>query len=236
MLVVTILAGAFFQFTVGERIEEITIGGNRLGNLTLAQLLEDSRPAGTLTDTAARWMDWKWPNEPFSHEPAQFESIVMPVTLLATGTWLFGITLATLMYALGYLNPAEVRRQFSPVYNLLWNKWYFDELYDFVFVKPTHVLSRFVSNIDKRWIDGLIDAIAGVTVWFGKQWDFIVDRGIVDFAANLLAGWTYSAGLSLRSVQTGRIRQYAMFIVLGAIAVFAFIYIFLMPELAQGSK
>ncbi|HZL87045.1 MAG TPA: proton-conducting transporter membrane subunit, partial [Pirellulaceae bacterium] len=230
MLVVTILAGAFFQFAVGPKIEAIKISGKPLGNLTLAQLLEDSRPAGTLADTAAAWMTWRWPSELKSHDL----SIKTPVTLLATGTWLFGITLASLMYLLGYLNPADVRRQFAPIYNLLWNKWYFDELYDFLFVRPTHVISRFVAGIDKRWIDGLIDAIAVVTVWFGKQWDLIVDRGIVDFAANLLAGWTYSTGLSLRSIQTGRIRQYAMFIVLGAISVFVFIYIFLLPALAAG--
>jgi NADH-quinone oxidoreductase subunit L len=236
MLVVTILAGWFVQATGGERIEDTQIAGNRLGNLTLQQLLEDSRPAGTLGNVAATWMAWKWPSETISHLDTNFKTIVAPVTLLATGTWLFGITLASLMYLLGYLNPADVRRQFAPLYNLLWNKWYFDELYDFLFVQPTHVISRMVSNIDKRWIDGLIDAIAGVTVWFGRQWDYFVDRGIVDFAANLLAGWTYSAGLSLRAVQTGRIRQYAMFIVLGAIGVFVFIYIFLLPALAQGSR
>jgi NADH:ubiquinone oxidoreductase subunit 5 (subunit L)/multisubunit Na+/H+ antiporter MnhA subunit len=230
MLAVTILAGAFFQFTVGPKIQQIPVGGNRLGNLTLSQLLEDSRPVGTLGDTAAAWYAWKWPSELKSHAA----EIARPVTLLATGTWLFGITLASLMYFLGYLNPAEVRRQFGPLYNLLWNKWYFDELYDFVFVKPTHVISRFVSGIDKRWIDGLIDLIAAVTVWIGRKWDLIVDRGIVDFAANLLAGWTYSTGLSLKAIQTGRIRQYAMFIVLGAIGVFVFIYIFLLPALASG--
>ena len=230
IVVVTVLAGWFFQVTVGPKIEKISIGGNPLGNLTLAQLLEDSRPAGTLASTAASWMDWKWPGELDSHA----DNIVRPVTLLATGTWIFGITLASLMYFLGYLSPAEVRRQFAPIYTLLWNKWYFDELYDFVFVKPTHVISRFVAGIDKRWIDGLIDALAAATTWFSKQWDLIVDRGIVDFAANLLAGWTYSTGLSLRSIQTGRIRQYAMFIVLGAIGVFVFIYIFLLPALAAG--
>ena len=236
MLVVTILAGWFFQVAVGPKVEGISIGGHPLGNLFLAQLLEDSRPESTQGNLAASWMAWQWPSETISHLRESFRPIVMPVTLLATGTWLFGITLASLMYFLGYLSPAEVRRQFAPIYTLLWNKWYFDELYDFMFVKPTHVISRFVSGIDKRWIDGLIDAIAGVTVWFGRQWDLIVDRGIVDFAANLLAGWTYSTGLSLRSIQTGRIRQYAMFIVLGAISVFVFIYIFLLPALAAGSK
>jgi NADH-quinone oxidoreductase subunit L len=233
MLVVSVLAGWLFRETVGERIAAIKLpGGRELGSLTLQYLLEDSRAAGTLGFTPARWLAWRWPNEHISHE----SFVATPVTLLATATWFGGITLATLMYCLGYLNPADVRRQFAWVYNLLWNKWFFDELYDFVFVQPAHVLARLAAEIDKRWIDGLIDGTASVVVWFSRAWDAIADQAIVDGLVNLFAGWTYSTGLSLRAVQTGRIRQYVMFIVLGAIAVFAFIYFFLTPELAQGSR
>ena len=35
--------------------------------------------------------------------------------------------------------PAELARQQEPLYQFLLNKWYFDELYDFLFVRPTHV-------------------------------------------------------------------------------------------------
>ncbi|MBI2480320.1 MAG: hypothetical protein HYV60_17305, partial [Planctomycetia bacterium] len=47
-----------------------------------------------------------------------------------------------------------------------------------------------------------------------------------------LAATTHSLGLSLRAVQTGRIRQYVMFIVIGAVAIFILISFFWNPTLA----
>jgi NADH:ubiquinone oxidoreductase subunit 5 (subunit L)/multisubunit Na+/H+ antiporter MnhA subunit len=137
------------------------------------------------------------------------------------------------MYGVGYLNPEEVRRQFAWGYRFLWNKWYFDELYDAIFVQPAHVIARFVSGIDRNWIDGLIHRIAAIVVWFSKVWDYWIDRGLIDGAANILAGWTYSLGLQLRGLQTGRIRQYVMFIVLGSLAVFVLVSFFWTPASAH---
>jgi NADH:ubiquinone oxidoreductase subunit 5 (subunit L)/multisubunit Na+/H+ antiporter MnhA subunit len=172
---------------------------------------------------------WTWPNEHAAHEPAQFNRIVVPATLLASGSWAGGIFLAAAFFWWGYLNPVDVRRQFAPVYNLLLNKWWFDELYDFLFVQPTLVVSRLIANFDKRVIDWVLDSTALATVWFARAWDLIADRGIVDGLVNLFAAWTYSLGLSLRSVQTGQIRQYVMFIVIGAIAIFVLISFFWSP-------
>lgn len=235
MIVTTVIGGWIIEKSVGGALENATVNGNRLGNFTLAGLLEDSRPHNTAGNTNARWLiandkPWVWPNEHESHA----EAIVTPVTLLATGTWFAGITLATLMYALGFLNPEDVRRQFAPVYSLLWNKWWFDELYNYLFVKPTHVISRFVSAIDKNWIDVFLDWLARCTVWFSRQWDYIAERGIVDGSVNLFADWTYSLAVTLRQVQTGRIRQYVMFIVLGAIAVFVIVFLFWSPLATAG--
>jgi NADH:ubiquinone oxidoreductase subunit 5 (subunit L)/multisubunit Na+/H+ antiporter MnhA subunit len=230
MIVTTVIGGWIIQQSLGDSIENIQVGGHRLGNLTLAYLLEDSRPHDTLGNTPARWLvangkPWVWPNEHASHADA----IKVPVTLLATGTWFAGITLATLMYALGYLNPEDVRRQFAPVYSLLWNKWWFDELYNWMWVKPTFVISRFISGIDKNWIDVFIDSLARFVAWFARAWEFIGDQVAVDGFVNLFAAWTYNLAVTLRQVQTGRIRQYVMFIVLGAIAVFVVVFLFWSP-------
>ena len=71
--------------------------------------------------------------------------------------------------------------------------------------------------------DWFIDGLAKVTRIFSVAWDRVADRSLVDGFVNLLANWTYSIGLSLRQVQTGRIRQYVMFIVIGAVAIFILI-------------
>jgi len=215
LLVVSLLGGRIIELVLSTWEHPVF-------NLTLNHMLEQARPAGTAANATGVWLNWTWPNEHDAHAP----HIVVPVTLLATGTWVFGIGLATLMYGLGYLSPEEVRRQFQPVYRLLWNKWYFDELYDALFVQPAHVLARCVAGIDKNWIDGLIHRLAAFTVWISNVWDYWVDRSAVDGFANVLAGWLYSFGLQLRALQTGRVRQYVMFIVLGALAVFVLVSFF----------
>ena len=66
--------------------------------------------------------------------------------------------------------------------------------------------------------------------------EYVADQSLVDGSVNLLAGWTYSLGLSLRSIQTGKIRQYVMFIVIGAITIFVLISFFWSPTLPAAPK
>ena len=52
--------------------------------------------------------------------------------------------------------PAELARQQEPLYKFLLNKWYFDELYDFLVVRPTLWLGRVLWKYGDGWvIDGL---------------------------------------------------------------------------------
>jgi NADH-quinone oxidoreductase subunit L len=73
----------------------------------------------------------------------------------------------TVMMALGFLVawhfyirkpalPVELARQHEPLYKFLLNKWYIDELYDLIFVRPTLWLGRVLwKQGDGRVIDGL---------------------------------------------------------------------------------
>jgi NADH-quinone oxidoreductase subunit L len=187
-----------------------------LRDVTLVNLLEQARPAGTLPAQAAMLWDMTWPNEHDSHAP----ELRIPATLIAFGTALGGFLLATVFYGWRILNPVDVKDQFRAVYRFLVNKWWFDELYDMILVRPTHWLARCVAVLDRRWIDGFIDGSARFVCAAAGVWDRIADQGIVDGFVNRLAEWTYATGLSLRTAQTGRLRQYVMFIVLGTIAAF----------------
>jgi NADH-quinone oxidoreductase subunit L len=52
--------------------------------------------------------------------------------------------------------PPRIAAQGGRLYRFLYNKWYFDELYDFVFVRPTFKIARFLWKTgDGRIIDGL---------------------------------------------------------------------------------
>jgi len=57
-----------------------------------------------------------------------------------------------------------------------------------------------------------------------SKWDRVFDETVVDGFVNLLGNSTFAFGRSLRAVQTGRLRQYVMFIVVGVVALFAILF------------
>ena len=72
-----------------------------------------------------------------------------------------GLRLAYLYYIAVPALPAATAKAFRPLYLFLLNKWYFDELYDCIFVRPAFWLGRFLwKSGDGRIIDGLIDGTA----------------------------------------------------------------------------
>ncbi len=195
--------------------------------VVLSNLLESARPV-PLSDVTGLGGKLTWPNEFASHAWA----IRFPATMLAFGTAIAGIALAAAFYWLRKLDPAEAARQFRPIHKFLINKWWFDELYDFLFVRPAHVIARIGAGIDRNLIDWFIDNTARATTWFANLWDNVADRTIVDGFFNRVADVAYAVGLSLRRVQVGQLRQYVMFIVLGTIIIFLLISFFWNPTLA----
>ncbi len=78
------------------------------------------------------------------------ESVVMK--WLPTLMMLGGFALAYIAYIAAPGLPAWTVRNFRPIHAFLYNKWYFDEIYDFIFVRPVRWLARVL------WIygDGMI--------------------------------------------------------------------------------
>jgi NADH-quinone oxidoreductase subunit L len=78
-----------------------------------------------------------------------------------------GFALSYLYYILVPSLPAITARIFEPVYLFLLNKWYFDELYDFLFVRPAFWLGRLLwKRGDGTIIDGLgPDNVAARVLW-----------------------------------------------------------------------
>lgn len=197
-----------------------------VSRLSVVNLLEQSRPLGTLADTRSTTLGMTWPNEHFVHEPEQYKTIVVPVTWLATLTAWAGIALATVIYGLGYIQAAEVAGQFAGIHRFLLKKWWFDELYEFVVVRPVQVVAGAAAAIDRRLIDGLIDGVAGLTRGFAVVWERLADRWIVDGSVNALAAGVYRLGVRTRGLQTGRLRQYVLFAGAGALALFVVLSFF----------
>jgi len=109
-----------------------------------------------------------------------------------------GFALAWLMYIARPDLPGRLAENQRPLYNFLLNKWYFDEIYDFLFVRPALALGRLLwKRGDGTIIDGTIDGVA---------------MGIVPYLTRL-------AGRA----QSGYIFTYAFAMVLGITVILLFV-------------
>jgi NADH-quinone oxidoreductase subunit L len=100
-----------------------------------------------------------------------------------------GIAIAYYLYVANPATPAMLIRRLRPVYTLFVDKWYFDELIDFLIVRPAVAIGRFANRTFER----------------------IVVDGLVTGTADTVRG----AGGIVRLVQTGFVRSYALLLVAG---------------------
>jgi NADH-quinone oxidoreductase subunit L len=147
------------------------------------------------------------------------------VGLLVLGLAFLGFVFAAATYWFRRLDPNEARDQFPAVYKFLRHKWYFDELYSALFVRPALVIAHWLRIFDLAVIDGAIHSLAYTTVRVSNA-DGTFDRNIIDGLANLIANVTWGVGSWLRNVQTGSLRNYVLFLVLAAAGVFALLSYF----------
>jgi NADH-quinone oxidoreductase subunit L len=84
------------------------------------------------------------------------ESLPLAVSLTPTVMMILGFLVAYQFYIRRPDIPVQLARDQKVLYEFLLNKWYFDEIYDFLFVRPTIWLGRlFWKGGDGFIIDGL---------------------------------------------------------------------------------
>ncbi|GFO53630.1 NADH-quinone oxidoreductase subunit L [Geomonas sp. Red276] len=106
-----------------------------------------------------------------------------------------GIGVAAGLYIIRPSIPAAFTNAFPALHRAVYNKWYVDEIYDFLFVNPCKALGQFL--------------------W--KGFDVVVVDGIVNGVAAVVRGFS---GI-LRHVQTGFVHNYAYSMVLGVVVIVA---------------
>jgi proton-translocating NADH-quinone oxidoreductase chain L len=147
---------------------------------------------------------------------------------------LVGIGAGLLYYApkgFPYLVPtrfsaARASERLGGVYKFLVHKWYFDELYAAVFVRPCLALARLCHQIDKVLIDGLVDGSAAATALLSRL-DGAFDVIAVDSLVNFTGKAVYTAGGWSRSIQTGRLRNYLLFLAVALVGLFAGVFVWI---------
>jgi len=112
------------------------------------------------------------------------------VGLLPTIVGVAGITLAYILYMFVPSIPGALARTFSGLYQFLLNKWYFDELYHAVFVKPALALGRgFWKGGDGALIDGVgPDGVASATNVIAKKVAKLQSGYLYHYAFAMLIG------------------------------------------------
>ena len=119
---------------------------------------------------------------------------------------------------LGYLvyrkveadDPDPLEKPLGPVYTLLKNKYYFDELYNFLFVRPSVWISEKFSYyfIDRAVIDGILHSLGAFIGFFGSLLRNFIDKPIVNGIGDFVGESTKKIGRESRLLQTGQIQQY----------------------------
>jgi NADH-quinone oxidoreductase subunit L len=151
---------------------------------------------------------------------------------LALATVIIGLAFAFLIYFYRVFDPAESKEQFPAVHDFLTHKWYFDEVYSALFVRPALTIAHWFRIFDLAVIDGAIHGLARATVKVSDA-NGSFDRGFIDGIANLIARVCGGVGRWLRHVQTGYLRSYVLFLVLAVAGLFVLLSYFVSLAVAR---
>jgi NADH-quinone oxidoreductase subunit L len=103
---------------------------------------------------------------------------------------LIGLGTAYLFYVARPTLPNKLAARHEPLYQFLLNKWYFDELYEFIFVQPLKAFGRFLwRKGDGATIDGFLNGLAmGVVPWLTRLAGRVQSGYIFHYAFAMLIG------------------------------------------------
>jgi NADH-quinone oxidoreductase subunit L len=117
------------------------------------------------------------------------EHVPTIISILPTLMGVLGIGLAYVMYTLAPALPARMADAVPGLYRFVLNKWYFDELYDRIFVRPASFLANLLWKTgDATLIDGVPNGIAALTIDGSAQAVRIQTGSIAVYAFTMLIG------------------------------------------------
>lgn len=139
--------------------------------------------------------------------PVRIDYMTMGVSTVIA---VLGIGLAYSFYILNNkILSAEIRARFAFLYKLLSNKYYIDEIYEAVLIRPCFRLADLSAKFDLDVVDGAVNLTASISVIISKiqSWfDLYIVDGIVNMIANI--AWLCSA--ILRRIHTGLVQNYIL--------------------------
>jgi NADH-quinone oxidoreductase subunit L len=166
-----------------------------LGVLSIGAIAAGQVFAPKFLDDASFWAGSIFYNEPLIHAMHAVPYLVKYAALIVM---LLGFAGAYVAYIAKPDIPAKFVASFGALHNFIYRKWYFDELYDAIFVKPAFWLGR------KFWQLGDISTI---------------DR----FGPNGIAWVVERSAVAAKSIQSGYVYTYALIMLLGLVAAITYV-------------
>lgn len=165
---------------------------------------------------------WLAPVFPEVAEHAPEGSMELILMLLSVGIAIGGIALARYLYHHRPELTEVIQTRCGPIHKTLYNKWYLDEIYDFLFVNGLckgggNLMGAFDRNVVDGGVNGagwITRASASLSGW----WDTWVIDGAVRFGSFFVKMLSYPVCL----LQTGRVQAYAFFVVVGVLVFFGY--------------
>lgn len=211
VFIVLILSAFFTAFYMGRQLLLVFFGKGRsqaaehavesppVVTIPLVILALLSAFGGGLNLPGSHWLE-SWLEHTFgAHKPAEF---ILPVALGSLGVAIVGFLIAWSIYGqrktLSKAGSADpLSRLLGPVFHGMERKWWVDELYDAVIVRPYQAISRFFAGpVDQGLIDGIANGFGSLSCWAAGAW---------------------------RKLQNGYVRSYALMILVGMVAILTYL-------------
>ena len=157
--------------------------------------------------------------ESATEHPVSTEWLLMGLSVAVA---LAGIAVARYLYGLRTDLPGRVAAAWKPLYTVLHNKWYVDEVYDFLFVNGLGKGGgRWCAAFDRTVVDGGVNG-AGWLTRFTSKVSIWWDTWIVDGAVRLTSFVVKALSYPVCILQSGRVQAYAFYVVIGFVVFFGY--------------
>lgn len=132
---------------------------------------------------------------------------------LGLGYWMYG------RVPLKAGQPDPMIGILGPLHPLLKNKYYLDELYQIIFIRPSQVIARVTGEwLDQGVIDGFLHLVGRVTTWIGDLAK-VLNLWLIDGFGDGIPMMIGRLGRWMRQIQTGRVQQYLLLVALFAVLI-----------------